>query len=115
MQGRNLSREMADSVAQGRVWTGKDALSVGLVDVIGGLEDAIRIAAEKADVSSYQITEYPIQKNTLEELVTELTTTIKSSILKEELGIFHSTWTQIKNLPQHQGVMARMPYDIIIQ
>lgn len=57
--GRNLSPEQVDSIAQGRVWLGQDALSVGLIDRIGGLEDAIRSAAKLADISDYSVVTYP--------------------------------------------------------
>lgn len=57
--GRKLSPEQVDSIAQGRVWLGRDALAVGLVDRIGGLDDAIRSAAKLAGLSDYSISTYP--------------------------------------------------------
>ena len=58
-QGRHMTKEAVNEIAQGRVWTGEDALKLGLVDVLGGLEDAIAIAANKAGLNNYQITELP--------------------------------------------------------
>lgn len=114
MDGRGLSREAVDSIAQGRVWTGIDALQIGLVDAIGGLEDAIRIAVHKADLVNYQIKEYP-ELDPLEELMGGLTLTIKSNIVKEELGILYPIWSKFKNISANQGILARIPYDLTIQ
>lgn len=113
MAGRGLSRDELDAIAQGRVWTGEDARKIGLVDVLGGLEDAVKIAAEKAGISDYSIAEYPVVKNPIEELLTQLTGNVKARMMKEELGAFYSTWEQLKNAVQNQGLMARMPFDIV--
>ena len=96
-----------------RVWTGEDAKALGLVDVLGGLEDAIQIAAHQAGIEKYNLVEYPVIKSPFEELITELTGSIKTQIMQEELGSFYYTWQQIKNILNNQGLMARIPYDII--
>lgn len=113
MAGRGLAHDELDAIAQGRVWTGEDAQKIGLVDVLGGLEDAVKIAAAKAGISDYSIAEYPVVKNPIEELLTQLTGDVKARIMKEELGAFYSTWEQVKNAVQNQGLMARMPFDIV--
>lgn len=113
MAGRGLSHDELDAIAQGRVWTGEDAQKIGLVDVLGGLEDAVKIAAAKAGISDYSIAEYPVVKNPIEELLTQLTSNVKARIMKEELGAFYSSWEQVKNAVQNQGLMARMPFDIV--
>lgn len=112
MAGRNMSYSELDAIAQGRVWTGEDALKIGLVDMLGGLEDAVRIASGKAGIEKYNIVEYPTIKNPIEELITELTGNVKASILKAELGAFYPTWQQLKNVIHNQGLIARIPYDI---
>ncbi len=112
MTGRGLSHDQLDSIAQGRVWTGADALKIGLVDVMGGMEKAIRIAAFRAGLENYGIVEYPVVKNPIEELLSGLTGEIKASIAKEELGAFYTTWQQLKNVIHNQGLLARIPYDI---
>lgn len=112
MAGRNMSYSELDAIAQGRVWTGEDALKIGLVDMLGGLEDAVRIASGKAGIEKYNIVEYPTIKNPIEELITELTGNVKASILKAELGAFYPTWQQLKNVVHNQGLIARLPYDI---
>lgn len=111
--GRGLSHDELHAIAQGRVWTGEDAQKIGLVDVLGGLEDAIQIAARNAGVDKYNIVEYPTIKNPIEELFTQLTGSVKARIMKEELGAFYSTWEQLKNVIHHQGLIARIPYDMV--
>lgn len=113
MAGRGMSREALDAIAQGRVWTGEDAQKIGLVDVLGGLEDAVRIAAQKAGIGQYNLAEYPVIKNPFEELLSELTGNVKARIMKEELGAFYPTWQQLKNTIHNQGLLARIPYDIV--
>jgi protease-4 len=68
-EGRGISKDRANEVGQGRVWTGKKALELGLVDLIGNLDDALAIAAEKANITDYKIKEYPIIK---EDFITKL-------------------------------------------
>ena len=112
MAGRGLSRTKLDVIAEGRVWTGEDARKIGLVDVLGGLEDAIQIAAHKAGIEKYNIAEYPVLKNPIEEFFTDLTGNVKTSMLKEELGTLYPAWEQLKNTIRNQGLLARIPYDI---
>lgn len=112
MSGRGLSHEELHAIAQGRVWTGEDAQKLGLVDVMGGVEDAIKIAAAKAGVENYAIVEYPVEKNAWEELFSQLTGEIKAQITREELGDFYDTWKQMKQIVSQQGLMARLPYDL---
>lgn len=113
MTGRGISHDDLDAIAQGRVWTGEDAQKIGLVDVLGGLEDAVKIAAAKAGLESYKIVEYPVDKNPLEELFSELIGSVKMRMMKEELGAFYDTWNRLKNMTNTQGLIARIPYDII--
>ncbi len=112
MAGRDMGREELDAIAQGRVWTGADALKIGLVDMLGGLEEAIHIAAAKAGVEKYNIQEFPVAKNPWEELFSGFAGNIKAQLMKEELGAFYSTWEQLRNILPQQGLMARIPYDI---
>lgn len=112
MAGRGISRDSLDAIAQGRVWTGEDALKIGLVDVLGGMDDAVKIAAAKAGLGHYSIVEYPVEKNPVEELLNSLTGSIKMRMMKEEMGAFYETWAKIKNITEQQGLIARIPYDI---
>ena len=114
-EGRNTSNDEIKRIAEGRVWTGADALSIGLVDVLGGLDDAIAIAAEKAGLTdNYAIAEYPVQKDALTQLLEDLTgeslttTLLKSKLLNTEFSTLNSQFS-ILNL---QGAQAIMPYRV---
>lgn len=114
-QGRHMSRDEVHEIAQGRVWTGKDALKVGLVDVLGGMEDALQIAARKAGLDNYRIVEYPTEKDFFQEFLNSFSTSIKTNILKNELGSYYETFRQLQNtLITPEGLTARIPYDINI-
>jgi protease-4 len=77
MQGRSLSVEAVENLAQGRVWTGKQALENGLVDALGDLEDAIAMASEKANIESYNVLEYPKFEENLENILKGVTPSLE--------------------------------------
>jgi len=108
---RGLKPEFVDSIAKGRVWTGADAINIGLVDEIGGIEDAIAYAAQKAELSTdYRLKEFPERKEFIEELVLQLTGDAKAKVIGDELGEFKTYYDQIKTLQNMKGVQARLPY-----
>ena len=115
-EGRNTTNDEIKRIAEGRVWTGADALSIGLVDVLGGLDDAIAIAAEKAGLTdNYAIAEYPVQKDALTQLLEDLTgESLTTTLLKwqlrqnPEFSILNSQFS-ILNM---QGAQAIMPYRV---
>ena len=108
--GRNLSKEYVDSVGQGRVWTGRDALELGLVDVLGGLETAIEISSNMADLQDYRIVNLPKQKDPIEVLLQDLMgEEVRSSIVKKELGDFYNTYMELKNINSMDQIQMRMP------
>lgn len=111
-QGRHMSKEAVNEIAQGRVWTGQDALRIGLVDVLGGLEDAIQIAATKAGLTQYQLAEYPVEKNPLEDLFMNFSETMKIQMVKSELGEFYDIYCGQKEWLKLKGMVARIPYDL---
>lgn len=119
-QGRRMSMEQVDEIAQGRVWTGTDAKRLGLVDEIGGLDDAIHYAAKVAQIESYKTVNFPVFKKTTEEFFNDLnpfmTAKAKESMIKQEIGEENYQILQrIKNLQSKSGVQAMMPYEIIIR
>lgn len=118
-EGRNISMERADSLAQGRVWSGSEALKIGLVDQLGGLEDAIEEAANLAEISSYSIRRYPRYKSNFEMLMEDLSgtkTRVKEDVLKGELGSeAYNLYKEVKRATQQRGVQARMPFSITIK
>ncbi len=111
--GRNMTFEAVNEIAQGRVWTGKEALNNGLVDKLGSLQDAITIAAELAELDSYKIRSYPNYKKDFKDTFSGLPfmKIDKEALLKESLGDenyrLYNTVNQMKNV---EGIQARMPY-----
>lgn len=113
-EGRILDKKKVDDIAQGRVWTGADAIGLGLVDTIGGLNDAIAIAARKVKIDNYRLIELPKLEDPFEKIIEELTGDAKNNILKSELGNEYKYIQQYRNLLKMQGVQARLPFDVEI-
>lgn len=114
-EGRNIPRETLEKIAEGRVWTGKQALEIGLVDAIGGLDDALKEAAKLANVSDFSIREYPKQVSPFEALFKTQTEDIATRALKEYLGsdfLLLKTIKDIKDLQEQDFIQARMPYSL---
>ena len=115
-EGRNVAHEEIQKVASGRVWTGQQALDRKLVDVLGGFDDAVKIAAEKAGVSDdYKVRFYPAPKNFLEELLTNLEENTEAKVMKQELGEMHYWYKHVKRIRQYQGAQARMPFELTFE
>jgi len=114
--GRNLEVEEIDAVAGGRIWSGTQAQENGLVDAIGGLDEAVAIAAAAAGLAEdeYRIRYYPPQKSIWEELISELGT-YQETRMKSALGGFYPIVEKLKNLQDYQGLQMRLPFDITIQ
>lgn len=113
--GRNLTFEEVDNIGQGRVWTGVDAREVGLVDGYGGLLDAIHIAADKAGISDdYRVMQMVDSDDGLLAILNSLNS-VKSMILKNELGVFYDHYVNTKSMLKASGVQARMPYTMHIE
>jgi protease-4 len=113
-EGRNMSVEQVDLIAQGRVWSGSDALNIGLADMEGGLTDAISYAAEMAGLSKYRLVEYPQVKTTLEKLMESISKTgADISTLADPLAYIERSYSRLK---KETGAVnyARLPivYDI---
>ncbi len=118
-QGRNISMEEADQLAQGRVWSGTDAKRLGLVDELGGLEDAIKAAAELAEIKTYSIRKFPKYKSGFEQLMEMMGGTsakVKESLIEEEIGLeAYTLLKQIKSVMEQEGVQARMPFVLSVK
>lgn len=114
---RNLRQSYVDSIGQGRVWMGKDALEIGLVDELGGLEKAIAYAAEKANIANdYKISQLPEQKDPFQQLIEGLSNEARAqSMLKNQLGEYYPYVEYIHLLSNMKGVQARMPFFMQIQ
>lgn len=116
--GRNMSVAKVDELAQGRVWSGKEALNNGLVDELGSMEDAIKYAALIANVTDYKTVNYPQFKKEWKDAF-DMMPFIKSSktkLLKEELGeMQYQLYEAMKNVSKKEGVQARMPFVLEIK
>jgi protease-4 len=116
-EGRKMTFAQVDSIAQGRVWAGSEALKLGLVDRIGSLDDAINEAAVLAKVKTYKTQNYPEYKKDLNDLFADLPfTQSKESFIKEEIGEEnYKVLQQVKKLKSQKGVRMAMPFEINIQ
>ena len=107
---RNLRKTFVDSIAQGRVWSGSDAIELGLIDELGGIEKAIAYAAEKAGLESYSIKEFPKQEDMFESLLkTDQQEYYTKTILKNKIGDKVKYIESLERLNQTKGVQALMP------
>ena len=114
--GRNMSKEAVMEVASGRVWSGVRAQELGLVDVLGGLEDAIKIAATKADIADdYRIIYYPESKPWFERFLSQFTNDVQAFYNTKKYGELYPIMKQVEKVNQYKGVMVRLPYDIEVR
>ncbi len=116
-QGRKMSFAQVDAIAQGRVWTGADAIKIGLVDKIGGLHDAIQEAARLAKIKTFNTQNYPEYNKNFDDLLENFPfAKTKERWIKEEIGEEnYKMMEQIKRIQSYKGIQARMPFEISIQ
>ena len=116
-EGRGLTQTYVDSIGQGRVWSGADAIELGLVDKLGDMEDAIAYAAEKANLGSdYKVTEWPKQKDFFTRLMESMNEGDKLDVaMKQKLGAYYDYLKGLDNLQKNTGIQARLPFDMIIE
>ncbi|MDO5980366.1 signal peptide peptidase SppA [Flavivirga spongiicola] len=118
--GRNMTQDDVKAIAQGRVWTGVDALSNGLVDELGGLDLALQRASEAAEIEDYKIEEFPVyeEEDLAKVIMNQLLrgSNTKETILKEELGEEHyRIYKEIKSLSKKRGIQLLFPYSLEIK
>lgn len=117
-EGRKMSTEQVEKIAQGRVWLGTDAKKIKLIDGFGGLSDAIDKAAELAHLSSYQAVEYPALAGWMEQLL-DMAGGNKGTYLDEQLrlalGDFYQPFIMIRNMKEKEPIQAALPYVLNIQ
>ena len=111
-EGRSLSMEMVEEIAQGRVWSGKDAIEIGLVDELGGLMKAITTAAELAEIEKYNLIDYPKFDDGLESILLSAFSKVKTKILQHPLEKYASEFIELSRL---EGIQTRIPYSIKIE
>lgn len=114
--GRGMPKDSLAKYAEGRVWTGNQAKEIGLVDELGGVEDAIKIAAELANLGkSYAVYEYPKMKNKIEELLSKSKEELVTKAAKEWLGDNMDLFMMLKDSKEQDFMQARIPYDLNIR
>ena len=114
--GRGISMEELDKIAQGRVWTGSTAKELGLVDELGGLDKALEIAIAKAGVDAYTVMSYPKKEGFLESLMnTNPGNYIKGRMLNGKMSDMYRQFSIIENFDKIDRIQARVPFELNIQ
>lgn len=110
--GRKMKQDAIKAIAEGRVWTGVHAKSIGLVDQLGSLEDAIAVAKKKANVDECSVISYPAKTDFFTSLMEEMngSGTYADAQMKEALGEYYNMFRNIKSLSHKTGIQASMPY-----
>lgn len=111
-EGRGMTKEEVDEIGQGRVWSGANAIEIGLIDEFGGLEKAIEIAAQSANLEKYRVVDLPKLKDPFQQFLENIQGNVKASILKDELGNEYKYYQHLQDIKNIQGIQARIPYDI---
>lgn len=113
---RNLRKSYVDSIGQGRVWSGVDAIKLGLVDELGGIDKAIAYAAEKAKLTKYSIKEYPKQKEFINTILGKETQEYYAkSLLSKKLGNKYSYIEILEKVNEIEGIQALMPFYLTLE
>jgi len=108
-EGRSLDMEVVEEIAQGRVWSGKDAISVGLVDALGGLQEAISAAARLANLEQYNLVTYPKYEDEFERMFLDAFTKVKTKYFQNPIEKYASEFIELSQL---EGIQTRIPYSI---
>lgn len=108
--GRNKSFQYIDSIAKGRVWVGKDAKEIGLIDEFGGLYKSIEIAAKEAKIKDYGVIALPKTKDITEQIFSAMGQEAELKLFTKELGKPYSFFLELKSISDMKGVQARIPY-----
>jgi len=112
--GRNMEEEEIDKIGQGRVWTGKDALELGLIDEFGGLSRAIELAANEAELLNFRLLELPRLKDPWSEILNSVGMFSKSKILDQNISNYISPAISLQEIFELKGKQFRIPYKIQI-
>ena len=108
-----MTRTEIEPLASGRIWTGEEALNNGLVDMLGWLDEAIEIAAEKAGVADdYAVRVLPYQKPPLEEFLETLSGDYETKVMTEKLGDLYPYAKSVETLKELKGIQARSLFKI---
>ena len=114
-EGRNMNIDSLKAIAEGRIYSGTDAMRLGLVDEMGGLEEAITFAAKKANISDYTLKYYPSVKSLIEQISDIFSTSVEERIVKSQLGENYRLFRTIQRAQTTTGIKAIMPYSITVK
>ena len=114
-EGRNMNIDSLKAIAEGRIYSGTDAMQLGLVDEMGGLEEAIAFAAKKANISNYTLKYYPSVKSLIEQISDIFSTSVEERIVKSQLGENYRLFRTIQRAQTTTGIKAIMPYSITVK
>jgi protease-4 len=116
-EGRKRDTAYIDSIAQGRVWTGKRAIELGLVDRFGGLQDAVQCAARMAGLKEYKVSEFPEPRNLMDEILGKKDPMNYAGKMKQEIGEDnYAIYQELKRVKEmSNGVQARLPFRFVIR
>ena len=115
--GRRLPVESVEKIAQGRVWLATDALNIKLVDQLGGIDDAVKKAAELAKLKDYYTSDYPAAASWMDNLLNSMSSsgTYLDEQLRQTLGDFYQPFTMLRSIDKREAIQARIPYAISIK
>jgi len=111
--GRDMRVSLVDSLGQGRVYSGIQAKDLGLVDELGGLNEAIAMAVAEANLADFRIVELPARRDFFA-MLTEGFATMQDAALRNKMGNAYNYYRQVKNIGEISGFLTRMPYDVIV-
>ncbi len=118
-EGRGLTQSYVDSIGQGRVWSGVDAIEIGLVDQLGDMEDAIAYAAQKANLGNdFKVSEWPKQKDFFTRIMESVNNNGSDKLdaaMRSKLGTYYNYIQGLEYLQKNTGIQARMPFDMVIE
>lgn len=115
--GRRLPVESVEKIAQGRVWLATDALNIKLVDQLGGIDDAVKKAAQLAKLKDYYTSDYPAAASWMDNLLNSMSSsgTYLDEQLRQTLGDFYQPFTVLRSIDKREAIQARIPYAISIK
>ena len=108
--GRGMTKEAVNEIAQGRVWTGQQALGIGLVDELGTLDDAVAYAAQLAEVTDYAVANYPAKPDHMTQLLDVAKDNYMEREVRSMMGVFYPMLPMMKQIEGGNYLQARMPY-----
>ena len=115
-EGRHMTKEGIEKIAEGRVWTGEMAKGIGLVDKLGGIDKALEIAARKAELKGYTIVSYPTKKDILSTLLdVQPNNYVESQVLKSQLGDYYKDFNLLRNIKERAMIQARVPFELNVK